>query len=45
MAINFNNLTGDSSAATEVTPVSHGISLNLEKNSVLDLAKVEPGLK
>lgn len=45
MAINFNTLTGDTSTVKEVTPVSQGISLNLEKNSILDLAKVEPGLK
>lgn len=43
MAINFNTL-GDAPAPVEVAPAPAGISLNLSKNSVLDLSKAAPGL-
>ena len=42
MAINFTSLGGEVSTPTEVTPTQSGISLNLEKNTVLDLAKAAP---
>ncbi len=47
MAIDFSNLTSTTTtpvAPVEVTPAAPGITLNLEKNAVLDLAKVAPGL-
>lgn len=48
MAINFTSLSSDSSAPApapvEVAPAAPGISLDLSKNSVLDLSKAAPGL-
>ena len=44
MAINFTSSGGEVSTPTEVTPTQSGISLNLEKNTVLDLAKAAPSL-
>lgn len=47
MAIDFSNLTNSASTPAtpvEVAPAVPGFSLNLEKNSVLDLAKAAPGL-
>ena len=44
MGINFGNLDTTVPTPTEVAPAPAGISLNLEKNTVLDLAKASPGL-
>lgn len=45
MAINFTNIGSDASAPVEVAPAPvPGISLNLAKNSILDLAKAAPSL-
>lgn len=48
MAINFTSLSEDTqapvSAPVEVAPAAPGISLDLSKNSVLDLSKAAPGL-
>lgn len=44
MAINFETLNGSTSTPTEVTPTTSGVVLNLEKNTILDLSKVAPGL-
>ena len=45
MGINFGNLDTSVPTPTEVAPAPAGISLNLEKNTILDLAKASPGLK
>ena len=45
MGINFGNLDSSVPTPKEVAPAQPGISLNLEKNTVLDLAKAAPGLK
>ena len=45
MAINFTSMTGAPATPTEVAPAPAGVSLNLEKNTILDLAKAEPGLE
>ena len=44
MGINFGNLDATVPTPTEVAPAPAGISLNLEKNTVLDLSKASPGL-
>lgn len=44
MAIDFTSM-GGLSAPVEVAPSANGISLNLEKNNILDLSKAAPGLK
>lgn len=45
MAINFNTLGASAPAPVEVAPApTPGISLNLAKNSLLDLSKAAPGL-
>ena len=47
MAINFTSLGGPANPTptpTEVAPATGGVSLDLEKNTILDLAKAAPGL-
>lgn len=44
MAIDFTSLNAEVSAPQEVVPTTPNISLNLEKNSLLNLAKATPGL-
>lgn len=43
MAINFTSMNNNTTPV-EVSPVSSGVSLNLTKNSVLDLTKAAPSL-
>ena len=43
MAINFDNLNPSTPQPTEATPTA-GVTLNLEKNMVLDLSKADPGI-
>ena len=47
MAINFTSLGGPANPTptpTEVAPATGGVSLDLEKNTILNLAKAAPGL-
>ena len=44
MAINFGNLDATAPAPPEVAPTTAGVVLNLEKNTILDLSKTDPGL-
>lgn len=44
MAINFDNLNPSAPQPTEATPTA-GVTLNLEKNMVLDLSKAAPGIR
>lgn len=44
MAINFDNLNPSAPQPTEATPTAN-VTLNLEKNMVLDLSKAAPGIR
>lgn len=44
MAIDFTSMGGSTAAPVEVAPAASGISLNLTKNTLLDLTKAAPGL-
>jgi tellurium resistance protein TerD len=44
MAINFDNLNPSAPQPTEATPTA-GVTLNLEKNMVLDLSKAAPDIR